>query len=549
MYRLLATTLWVLCALGAWAQATDAPETPFPSAITEVRVYQNRAGITQQGKLTLATGEHTLIFSGLSPQIQPQSIQVSGTGAGVIQSVSHRVSYLNRTPKTRRMVQIEDSLLTVEATKEELADREFVLGKELELILKNNDLKSDAGLTTDELTKLSQFYATRLAQLKAEQLAVKRRQKALSETQVRLKNELNQITAGRNQPTQEVVVVYKANQPGSVSLQLAYLVGGAAWAPAYDLRATSSGKEPIRLSLKALVSNQTGVDWNGVKLTLSTANPTTGGTPPALPTQYLDQYQYSLSTRDQGYGGANRSLSAPAPATAGAEGDAYAEAEVAEEAKVAETATDYTEVVESALSIEYAIALPYSVPADGKPKTVDIQQYSLPVRLAYYSAPKYDDDAFLQARIGGWEQYNLLPGRANVYFDGAFLTETSLNPTITQDTLAIGLGRDPQIVIKREQLRDFTSRKTIGTNVRETRGYKIEVRNTKKEPIELTVEDQFPVSQNKAIEVVLAEGHGAAVNPQNGRLTWKLTLKPNETRTLNFQYEVKYPKDWQVTGL
>lgn len=545
MYRLLATTLWILCALGARAQATDAPETPFASAITEVRVYQNRAGITQQGKLTLATGEHTLIFSGLSPQIQPQSIQVSGTGAGVIQSVSHRVSYLNRTPKTRRMVQIEDSLSVVLATQEELADREFVLGKELELILKNNDLKSDAGLTTDELTKLSQFYATRLAQLKAEQLAVKRRQKALSEAQGRLRSELEQITAGRNQPTQEVVVVYKANQPGTVNLKLDYLVGGAYWAPAYDLRATSSGKEPIRLSLKALVSNQTGVDWNGVKLTLSTANPTTGGTPPNIPTQYLDQYSYSDAA---GYG-ANRSLSAPAPAAAGAGGDAYAEDEVAEEAKVAETATDYTEVVESALSIEYAIALPYSVPADGKPKTVDIQQYSLPVRLAYYSAPKYDDDAFLQARIGGWEQYNLLPGRANVYFDGAFLTETSLNPTITQDTLAIGLGRDPQIVIKREQLRDYTSRKTIGTNVRETRGYKIEVRNTKKEPIELLVEDQFPVSQNKAIEVVLAEGHGAAVNPQNGRLTWKLTLKPNETRTLSFQYEVKYPKDWQVTGL
>lgn len=522
-------------------------EQPLKSAIKDVRVYLNRAAVTEEAAIMLQPGDHMLVFTGLSRTIQPQSIQMRGTGAGIIQSVTYRTSYLSRTPKTPRMLQLEDSLTNIGGQLEELANQEFVLKKEEELILKNNELGKDGGLTAEELTRLSAFYARRLGEIKSAQLKTARLKKDLELRRADYTRELGEINQNRNQPTQEVVVAYKAERAGKVVLKLDYLVGGAGWAPLYDLRAKSDPTAPIALSLKANVVNNTGIDWKGVKLTLSTANPAVGGTPPSISTLYVDRYQ------PQAYGA---SRTAPSADEEFADyGDDYGSGEEASYDKAEEspapqatTAASYTEVQESALAIEYQIAIPYDIATDGKPRLVDIQDYQLSSSYAYYAAPRYDSDAFLQAGIGGWEQYNLLAGKANVYFDGAFLTETYLDPSSTQDTLRVGLGRDPQIIIKREQVKDYTSKKTIGNNIRETRGYTIEVRNTKKQPVTLVIEDQFPVSRNKDIEVLLAEGHGAEVTLSNGRLRWTLTLNPSETKKLQFQFEVKYPKDWVLTG-
>jgi uncharacterized protein (TIGR02231 family) len=111
------------------------------------------------------------------------------------------------------------------------------------------------------------------------------------------------------------------------------------------------------------------------------------------------------------------------------------------------------------------------------------------------------------------------------------------------------LGRDKRIVVKREKVKDFTSRKAIGSNVRETSAYEISVRNTKQEPVRIVVEDQVPVSQNSQIEVAILDSGGATYYKDTGKLTWTWTVAPNETRKTTFKFEVKYPKDRQVNGL
>ena len=63
----------------------------------------------------------------------------------------------------------------------------------------------------------------------------------------------------------------------------------------------------------------------------------------------------------------------------------------------------------------------------------------------------------------------------------------------------ISLGRDQGIVIKREKRKDFTSDQFIGGNRIETRSWEISLRNTKKLPVHIVVNDQVPISQNKDI--------------------------------------------------
>ncbi|HRW98174.1 MAG TPA: DUF4139 domain-containing protein, partial [Cyclobacteriaceae bacterium] len=156
---------------------------------------------------------------------------------------------------------------------------------------------------------------------------------------------------------------------------------------------------------------------------------------------------------------------------------------------------------------------------------------------------------FLIAKATGWEDFDLLPGDANIFFEGTYVGKTFIDPNNIQDTLSVSLGRDTRIVVKREELKDLTTKRVIGSNQREEHVWEISVRNTKSEPVKITVEDQMPISKNNQIEVNPLDIGGSRFDAKTGKMVWSLTLQPNETRKMGFRYEVKYPKDKLVSGL
>jgi len=113
----------------------------------------------------------------------------------------------------------------------------------------------------------------------------------------------------------------------------------------------------------------------------------------------------------------------------------------------------------------------------------------------------------------------------------------------TTDTLDLSLGRDKNIVIKREKLKDFSSKSLVGLNQKESRGYEISVRNKKTQPVTIVIDDQIPVSTNKDIIVEKIDISNAKYDEPSGMLTWKNEIKPAETKKMKLVYSVKYPKD------
>jgi hypothetical protein len=75
------------------------------------------------------------------------------------------------------------------------------------------------------------------------------------------------------------------------------------------------------------------------------------------------------------------------------------------------------------------------------------------------------------------------------------------------------------------------------------------VKNNKVTTVDMLLKDQYPVSSVKEIEVKLDDAGAAAVNEETGVLTWKLQLKPGESRKVRFTYTVKYPKDKTISNL
>ena len=215
----------------------------------------------------------------------------------------------------------------------------------------------------------------------------------------------------------------------------------------------------------------------------------------------------------------------------------------------ANTSSNYTTVSQNQVNTTFEISIPYSIPTDNKQYSVDIQSYSMAANYRYYCAPRLDKDAFLLAKITGWDQYNLLSGDANIFYEGMYVGKSYIDTRNTADTLDISLGRDANVVVDRTKLKDLCEKKIIGLNKKETYTWEISVRNKKKQNIEIDIDDQIPVSQNKEVEVELIESSSAKYDIVTGKLSWLVKLGTGENKKMKFGYSVKYPKDKLVSNL
>jgi uncharacterized protein (TIGR02231 family) len=208
--------------------------------------------------------------------------------------------------------------------------------------------------------------------------------------------------------------------------------------------------------------------------------------------------------------------------------------------------SDYITVKDNELNVSFDIDLPYDVPGNGKEQDVSLKEFPVNTLFKYYAVPKLDKDAYLLGEVADWEQLNLLPGEANIIFEGTYIGKSFIDPNSTMDTLNLTLGKDKRIVVKKEKLKDYSSVKFLGSNKKQIFTYEITVKNNKKEAVQMLLKDQYPLSTNKEIEVELTESTEAANNTELGVLTWKLQLQPGEVKKVRVSYSVKYPKDKYV---
>lgn len=198
------------------------------------------------------------------------------------------------------------------------------------------------------------------------------------------------------------------------------------------------------------------------------------------------------------------------------------------------------------ISRTFAVRERYTIRSEGTPSTIRIARTSLDARFLYYAVPKIENDAFLAAEITGWDSLNLLAGEANLYFEGAFVGKTVIDPASTGDTLSLSLGRDPSVVVSREKIRDFNKKRFLGNKKIQSTGWEIRVRNKKEQPIRIVIQDQIPVSHSSEIVVTAEELDGAKLDAKNGHLEWVLDIPAGSSKIVRFSYSVKYPKGGNI---
>jgi uncharacterized protein (TIGR02231 family) len=496
-----------------------------------ITVFLNRAQIEAGVKTTVQAGTSKMIIGNVATTADPNSIQIGGKGDVVIMGVKFKQNYLGN---KKRSV-LEDSLKMAKTEFEVIDVLVKVADNERNMLMANSNIKNEKdGATPEDLKEMLDFFRTKLTEIGTRQMQLVRQSRDLQDKINRFQQQLTSQGTNINQPAGEIELTLQAKAYSAVELNLTYIANNAGWSPVYDIRAKDV-KSNIDLAYRANVYQNTGIDWKYVKLTLSTANPAEGGTKPELYAQNLSIFEPVLIQSKN-----VRTMKFEAPQAMAM--DAAPLNEVV-------TTASFVNTLQTTLAVNFDISLPYNIPSGGSAELVDIQNHSLSSSFKYYTVPKFDKDAFLTVIITDWEKYNLLPGTANVYFEGTFVGTTDISGVEAKDSLMISMGRDKKIISKRETIEEFKSRKNIGSNIRETFGYKITLRNTKNEPISIVMEDQLPISQDSRIEVELEDAIGADFNRETGKLTWKLTLLPLENKEILLKYNVKYPKGKNIQGL
>jgi hypothetical protein len=98
------------------------------------------------------------------------------------------------------------------------------------------------------------------------------------------------------------------------------------------------------------------------------------------------------------------------------------------------------------------------------------------------------------------------------------------------------LGKDNGIKISRKLLKEYNSKRFIGSNRTDSRQYEISIKNTKQVAINIITTDQFPVSTTKEIDVEDENAPDAQVDKDAGIITWTITVPRAQEKKLTMSY-------------
>lgn len=496
--------------------------------IEHVTVFLNQAQILANTSTLIPAGNSKIVLEDIANSIDQNSIQISGKGDFTLLGVKYSVNYLNA-----KMNLIQDSIKLIKTEIENLEMLLSVANNEEKMIMANASIKNEKdGVLPEELKEMIDFFRAKLTEVGSRRLQILRQIEPLKDKKGKLEMQLNENMSIK-MPLGQIELSVSAAKTTSVQIAVTYMAFNAGWAPNYDIRVKDT-KSPIVVAYKAGVYQNTGIDWKNVKLSLSTSDPQISGQKPQLFPQYLSFYEPKIlykSARSEASVGMMDAVASPAPM-----------AEM-------QNSANFTKMVETALTVQFDIGSLYTIPTGGGPEMVEIQKNSIDSKFVNLITPKLDNASFLTAKISDWEKYKFISGQANVYYEEKFLGKTYINESNVKDELEISLGRDSRIIGKREEIENFKARKAVGSNIKESFGFRTTIRNTKATAIIVILEDQVPVSQDSGIEVDIEELLEGNLEAETGKVKWQFSLEPGQSKDVTMKYSIKYPKDKKINNL
>ena len=514
--------------------------------VKSATVYFNGAALSQSALVNLPAGNSEIVIKNVAKAINESTIQIGAPASVTVMSVQYTNNYISEyeiDENSPAIKKVRDSIDFVQRDIAKIQVEKSSYAKTIELLDKNQKVSgANSGLNVAELIKMVDYYKAKTSELSNSIALLAEKETKQNDRLQKLKNRLEFDTKNEEKVSSGKLIVQVMNTvAGNIPLDISYISNTASWRPIYDLRAENLASS-INMLYKAQVFQSSGIDWKKVKLTLSSGVPSQNNQAPSLNPWFLNYVQ-----EESGYLNETVVVQSLKGKVSGVK---IQSPQIERKEEIQNSSiSDYTNVVENQLNTSFDIDIPYDILSNGKIHSVTLKEMKLPATYKYFAVPKADKEAFLLAEISDYSKYNLLPGEANIVFEGMYVGKTLINPNQTSDTLRVSMGSDKKIAISREKIADKSGTKFLSSYKEQTFTYDIVIKNNKKESIQMLLEDQYPISTDKEVTVELLQSDKAKINGETGMLSWELKLLPNEIKKIRISYKVKYPKDKTIDNL
>ncbi|WP_312902259.1 DUF4139 domain-containing protein [Chryseobacterium taichungense] len=506
--------------------------------LKSVTLYEQSAELYSNTSFKVSKGSSEVVITNIAQNIDESTIKIGSKSKVSVLTYRfttdenfYKVELDKKNPQHKIVL---DSISVMEKKLKDLDFRKTALSNSINILDKNQTINSGSTSYSKELEKLIDYYQKKRTELSVELDQTETLYSVVSEKldKLRTKFDLNNQELEKY-PKGKLILQISSDDSEEVTLDIKYSVREALWRPYYDVVIPDINSK-TQLLYKAMVRQNSGLDWKNVELHLVSGYPNVRKQIPSLSPWSLF-YQEPVVTHTPGM-------------QADKVENYYASA--VQEKSVADVALLGPSISRNQLNVAYDLKDFYTILSNNQDNSINLDRTEIPATYTYYSIPRVDRTVYLIAELDNLDKYNLINAEANVIFENTNVGKTTLNAENTESKLLLTLGDDKRISVKREMIKDKTMEKSISSSNKEQQfAYQFTIRNNKSEKIKLRIKDRIPVSQDKQIIITLINKGGATYNEETGELTWDVILNANETKKMEFSFKVNSLKNRVVLGL
>jgi hypothetical protein len=258
----------------------------FPEELTISRiiVYLEGAEISSKSEIQLLEGKNEITFEGLSPYLDPASVQITGSGFRVL-SVSRGFYTVLDDEAYKDSLQIfEDQISELEKQRRQKQATVRILEKEENVLEANRKLVGEGGIAPSDLQRGLEYFFDRIKNIENQRLLINEEILEVNHQVKALHEQKSRLKQPEEKAFSSLTFVLQADRQAKIPIEVRYWVGQARWFPSYDIFAEDG---TLELSYNANIRQQSGTDWEKVDLTVSSASPVKSQSLPRIMPYYL----------------------------------------------------------------------------------------------------------------------------------------------------------------------------------------------------------------------------------------------------------------------
>lgn len=500
---------------------------PVSAEVTEATLYPNGGVLTWSETAMLQPGSHSITVSGLPAEISEETIQAAlmGVPGATIRQV------------TTTKEEHED------VVSEELAE---LLGQKAALLASITliDYKIDVADNQIMLT-------TQVASNPGEQVAEKE-VKALSESlkDIRLEAYLDKhrLSADRGELEEQLAVIdrkiggispvskttkavkidYVSEASGEAKLDLRFQLPTVGWKSGYNARLDTTNST-VAIEHKALIRQQTGIDWKGVNLTLSMMRPSHGASLPAPSSWNVRRVTSQPNAEVMSFSAAKKAMRDTA---------------VRGPVPVANLANN------GSRTQSYQVSGQVDLDSKAQHHVMVIDEHAMDADLKTHFMPHQSNQGYLVAHATYEGKVSLPAARVTVYRDGDMLGPWLMPEMKPGSKVQVGFGVDDRVSL--EKITERNTRGVDGIVKKENtweRLNRYEITNRHDRSVDVRVIERLPVSRHDDIKVTHYNLSTPLINNYEnleGVIAWDRTLASGAGVSLTAGFEIKVPYDQDI---